>query len=89
MFSYISRWLGQRAARRSHLYFPADQTGRGVEICASDHAAAVARQHDYVHSLLLGNQHLPSDTHRAIAAAQVPRTAVSQLSEKKAEIQGT
>lgn len=38
--------------------------------CASDHAAAVARQHDYVHSLLLGNQHFPSHTHTATAAAQ-------------------
>lgn len=40
---------------------------------ASDHAAAVARQHDYVHSLLLGNQHFPSQTHTTTAAAQGSR----------------
>lgn len=56
-FPCISQWLGQRAANRSHLHFATDQTGRTTEICASDHAATVARQHDYVHSLLLGNQH--------------------------------
>lgn len=56
-FPCISQWLGQRAAHRSHLHFATDQTGRTTEICASDHAATVARQHDYVHPLLLGNQH--------------------------------
>lgn len=61
----ISLWLVQRATHRSPLHFPTDQTGRDTEICASDHAAAVARQRDYVHSLLLGNQHFPSHTHTA------------------------
>lgn len=49
--------------RGSHLYFPRDQTERHTEIHTSDHAAAVARQHDDVHSLLLGNQHFPSCIH--------------------------
>lgn len=70
-FSYISLWLGQRAIHRSHPHFPTHQTGRGAEIRASDHAATVARQHDYVHSLLLGNQHFPSyiDSHSSSLSA--------------------
>lgn len=88
MCSCISLWLGQRGTYRSWLHFPADQTGRGAEICTSDHATAVARQHDYVHSLLLGNQHFPSHTHTATAAAQVPLTVVLQLAKKRVEFQG-
>lgn len=69
VFSATLLCLGQRVTHRSRLCRPADQTGRGAESCASDHAAAVARQHDYVHSLLLGNQHLPSYPRTATAAA--------------------
>lgn len=60
---YVALWLGQRATGRSHLHFPAHQTARATEIGVSDHAAAVARQRDYVHSLLLGNQRFPSHIH--------------------------
>lgn len=78
-------WLGQSVTHGSPLYFTADQTGRGAEMRASDHAAAVARQHEYVHSPLPGNRYFPSHVHAATAAARVSRTVGLQLSEKKTE----
>lgn len=75
---------GQRATHRSHLHFPTDQTGRGPEICASDHAAAVARQRDYVHSLAAWQPALPIPYTRS----QVPLTAILELSKEGVEFQG-